>query len=678
MAKKISVVIPTNNNKHILKTISSVREIADEIIVVNSSGENQTFNNLNNITIIDAPVNKTNASKARNIGFENTKYEIILFIDADVEIVKESTIATKELAENLKGNEIVSGIYQTSKKLSKISNINNLILQYRLQSINQSQKIQLIYSSHFLIHRNLFEEIGGFNEFLNTYEDVDFFIRAQKLCDSKITLSPDFKTLHHKNYTFFSFLTEITKKTFNATIAKLDNKSLFKEATFLINWRINLIPLPLLFSIICFYFTNNIFFSGTLFGILFVLNLFINKKIFKENLILGNISIAIVGLIAWISASFAYLFFYLILVKRNFNNLKNIFICLVRAVLKYGKPIQIIQYVTSRCNLRCDHCFYKETLDKKDPGELPRKVLIDSAKQSGPILWYSVAGGEPFLRKDFSNIINGVKKVANPQIISLPTNGWYTNRTFLSTLKIMQNLKTGLFLIFLSVDGIDQDHDKIRGENSFLKLCKTYKKLKLLSKIYPRLHINIVITVQNYNKHLFPGLIKKLYEKFQPTSISINLFRHHNLNAPKIDSKIIDAYEKAVEEYDKIRNKKNYGILGGIFLKAKEKVQKDLILTVSKEEKFVTQCTAGNLSYVGMEDGTLKPCEILNSKIGNFTKEKSMQNLFMSNEAKELRKFIKDTKCKCTYECAMSTNTLFNGNMFIKLVKQAVRDILHK
>ena len=73
MVKKISVVIPTNNNKHILKTISSVSEIADEIIVVNSSGENKTFNNLNNITIVDAAVNKTNASKARNIGFENTK-----------------------------------------------------------------------------------------------------------------------------------------------------------------------------------------------------------------------------------------------------------------------------------------------------------------------------------------------------------------------------------------------------------------------------------------------------------------------------------------------------------------------------------------------------------------------------------------------------------------------------
>ena len=103
-----------------------------------------------------------------------------------------------------------------------------------------------------------------------------------------------------------------------------------------------------------------------------------------------------------------------------------------------------------------------------------------------------------------------------------------------------------------------------------------------------------------------------------------------------------------------------------------------MILTVSKENKFVTNCTAGNLSYVGMEDGTLKPCEILNNKIGNFAKGKGMQTLFKSNDAKELRKFIKDTKCKCTYECAMSTNTLFNGNMFLKLIKQATKDMLRQ
>ena len=306
---------------------------------------------------------------------------------------------------------------------------------------------------------------------------------------------------------------------------------------------------------------------------------------------------------------------------------------------------------------------------------MPVKILVNSAKQSGPLLWYSLAGGEPFLRKDFSDIVNGVKKEANPQIISLPTNGWYTERTYTSTLRILQRLKTGLFIIFFSLDGFDKDHDKIRGENSFKKICETYTKLKKLAKIYPRLHLSLIVTVQNFNKHLFPGLIRKLYDEFKPTSISINLFRHHDKSAPKIDPQITDAYEKAFKEYDQVRVKKNYGIIGSSLLKAKERVQKDLILTVSKKDQFVTKCTAGNISYVGMEDGTLKPCEILSNKIGNFSTQPQMDVLFKSKEAKNLRKFIVNTKCKCTYECAMTTNSLFNGNMFIKLLKQTAKDI---
>ena len=678
MKKKISVVIPSNNNKYILKTISSVKEIADEIIIVNSSGEKETFKHLDYLTVVEAPTNKTNASKARNIGFEKARNKIILFIDADVEIKNESIDRVRELAEGLRENEIMSGIYQTSSKLGKISNIFTLILQYRLQTINRSEKFKLLYSSHFLIYRNLFLEIGGFNENLDTWEDIDFFIRAQKLSNAEISLSSDFKTLHHKNYGFFSFLKETTKKTFNATFAKLDSMSLFKRTTFLIDWKINLIPLPIPIFLLCLYLSKNIFLTFFIFITVFSFNLYITRKIFDiKNLLLGNTIISIVGLCAWVSSLIALLSFYFILAKRNLVNFKNILICLIRAIFKYGKPIQIIQYVTSRCNLRCDHCFYKETLDKKDPGELPANILIESAKQSGPILWYSLAGGEPFLRKDFSDIVNGVKKEATPQIISLPTNGWYTQRTFLSTLKVLQKLKTGLFVIFFSVDGYGESHDKIRGENSFKKLCETYDKLKKLSKIYPRLHLNLVITVQNFNKDLFPGIIKKLYDKFRPTSISINLFRHHDINAPKIDPQIISAYERAIKEYDKIRIKNNYGIIGSHFLKAKERVQKDLILAVSKEEKFVTKCTAGNLSYVGMEDGTLKPCEILSNKIGNFATQNNMDALYKSKEAKELRKFIVDTKCKCTYECSMSTNTLFNGNMFVKLLKQTTKDILH-
>ena len=95
----------------------------------------------------------------------------------------------------------------------------------------------------------------------------------------------------------------------------------------------------------------------------------------------------------------------------------------------------------------------------------------------------------------------------------------------------------------------------------------------------------------------------------------------------------------------------------------KDKIQKFIITKVAKYDEFVTPCTAGNLSYVIMEDGKIKPCEILDNSIGNVINDNDISAIFTSNKAKKLRKEIIDTKCKCTYECAMSTNALFSWPM---------------
>ena len=97
-------------------------------------------------------------------------------------------------------------------------------------------------------------------------------------------------------------------------------------------------------------------------------------------------------------------------------------------------------------------------------------------------------------------------------------------------------------------------------------------------------------------------------------------------------------------------------------------ISKDLIYDVAKNNKFVTPCTAGDLSYVIWEDGRVNACEILPDVIGNVNTTNIQKDLFSSNKAKELRKKIKDTKCKCTYECAMSTNTFFSWNMTKKMI----------
>ena len=113
---------------------------------------------------------------------------------------------------------------------------------------------------------------------------------------------------------------------------------------------------------------------------------------------------------------------------------------------------------------------------------------------------------------------------------------------------------------------------------------------------------------------------------------------------------------------------KRYSFLGAKLMRLKEALQKDLIYEVAKNNKFVTPCTAGTLSYVIWEDGRVNACEILPDTIGNVNNQVFPKNIFKSPKAKELRKKIKETKCKCTYECAMSTNTFFSWNMTKKFI----------
>jgi radical SAM protein with 4Fe4S-binding SPASM domain len=240
-------------------------------------------------------------------------------------------------------------------------------------------------------------------------------------------------------------------------------------------------------------------------------------------------------------------------------------------------------------------------------------------------------------------------------------------------------LTRGNIILFFSIDGPEDMHDKIRGPNSYKKLKETIEYLKVIQAVYPRLYLNIVITVQHQNHNLFPGLINDIQKEFNPTAISINLLRYHSLNGPKLEQHILDGYENAINEYDKIRNKNEYSFFMNSVLKAKEKNQKKIILNSAKFDKFTTSCSAGNLSYVIMENGDLKPCEILDNTYGNI-KEKKMSDIVSNKNsiAADNRKWIKNTKCRCTYECANSTNALFNTNMLPGLLKTMYKDFISK
>jgi len=65
-------------------------------------------------------------------------------------------------------------------------------------------------------------------------------------------------------------------------------------------------------------------------------------------------------------------------------------------------PPFLILFLTSVCNLTCEHCFYWRSLNKKD--DLTVEEIFALARELGRIENLNLGGGEPFLRNEFAAI----------------------------------------------------------------------------------------------------------------------------------------------------------------------------------------------------------------------------------------------------------------------------------
>ena len=687
MVKSLGVIIPDYKSSFLEEVIKGALLLNPEKIIVSNFKTSYTsqienkFKNLKNIRFLNFDDRK-NPGDYRNEGVLSCSLKNLLFLDSDVQVnLKTKEYIDKLLENDLDEDVIYWGIYS---KFSRgiFSKIQNEILRYRFSRhfFEESIKNYKPYcgqSSHFLISRKTFNKAGGFNPYLRIREDNDFCIRSS-IMGIKNNLDENFEADHLKNFDLFS---DYFQKPFHAAKVKVVEPNIFNRPNSQIGFKL---LLAWIFSPLSFLITVPLFFLNLIsidnlliinISALFISFIFFPKKI-SQNLNFTE-KIYVIFLLPFIGLYFLLggilgltngILWYLL---RLITSIKDYLIILSKVLYRNGRPIQIVNFITSRCNLRCNHCFYKETLDAADPGEIKIPIINEYTKNFGSVLWYALGGGEPFIRSDLYKLYETVETNCRPKVFTIPTNGWYKERIFLSTLRMLQFSKgKRTIIIQFSLDGNKEMHDQIRGEKSHEKALESLEILKNLQTIYSQLHFSIITVVTNENRDIYPKLIDDLV-KFETNQININLFRYGSLDHPPLPEKTIDKYKEAVERYElfiKQKKLKRYSFLGAKLMRLKEALQKDLIYEVAKNDKFVTPCTAGTLSYVVWEDGRVNPCEILPDTIGNVNNSVFPKNIFKSKKAKELRKKIKDTNCKCTYECAMSTNTFFSWPMTKKFI----------
>ena len=719
----LSVVIPAYRSEHLAQAIKSVVDLQpDEIVVVDSSPEEPPP--------LAGPVRRIwsaermNPAAARNLGADHATADYLLFVDSDVVLGDRAREVVRDCLRK-RHRDIVSGAYLTDRSINgAVDEFQNAVLRHRLLARNGEQT-RHCSTSHLLVRREVYKRVGGFNPELETDEDIEFSARSFKL-GHRVSADPLFEATHLKHFSVPSLLWDNARKTHDAFLARRRYPAVYRGFGMNLGptlWATLtagcLLPIAILSAAIRPV-------AGMVDAAIVVALAFSPALLWPRVLRCNSMAVKGLGLLLWPAIAWAVAVANLLagarwVCYRTMQALRDLSDWIRtgwRVVSRSGMPVQLVHFITSRCNLRCEHCFYKETLDDPNPGEISLETLDRTTREIGPVLWYSLAGGEPFLRGDLVDVLATIRKRCRPRVLSVPTNGWFVERTFHTTLRALQRMERGNFIVFLSLDGPEGVHDAIRGEGSFARAKECMDRLRPLQELFPNLYLNVITTVMPQNASVASEFINEIVRDFRPNAISINLFRYHSLNSPRLPEEVLDAYDDATKVYeDHLRggSLEHFGFFGRKVLAFKEVLKSEVISRIAREDAYVTPCTAGTLSYVITENGAIAACEILDpsQEIGSVTgtqrsgtplgskpvspqstpvalgrsrngdsgngdeADSTFADLVRSDRARQLRKWIRDTECHCTYECAMTTNTLFSwplarqlyGGMVASIVK---------
>ena len=342
-------------------------------------------------------------------------------------------------------------------------------------------------------------------------------------------------------------------------------------------------------------------------------------------------------------------------------------------------PSYFIFFPTSRCNLSCSHCFYHDSLNKRF-NELTLDEIDSFTRTMDPLLTLVLTGGEPYLRHDLDQIVRIFYHNTRVPIVNIPSNGWYLEKMDRQIRNIMTWCPELVLNQMISLDGLEEDHDKIRmgtHKGSFRKAIDTIEHIKKLQSEFGRINIGTITTFTSENQNKIKDIIKGIYEIAKPDNISMALVRGNPKEKVNLNLNM-NLYREAIEYRNSLfYSKKMPGLKhfrGSKLATAGRVILNDLVQKIFETNKYQSPCYSANLSGVMYPEGQVSPCEILDSThmIGNIRDfNLNFKDLWLSHNANEEVNFIRKTKCFCTHECFNQVNILFNPKFYPKVIKIA-------
>jgi len=199
--------------------------------------------------------------------------------------------------------------------------------------------------------------------------------------------------------------------------------------------------------------------------------------------------------------------------------------------------------VTDVCNFKCTYCLpdgYKPSGQKNSSFlSVPEIKRIVKAFADCGTSKIRITGGEPSLRKDFTEIIDTVANTPGIQKVATTTNGYRMEK------QVAQWREAGLTHINVSVDSLDSRmFHQITGENKFTEVMRGIDKAFEVG--YEQIKVNVVL-MKDLNSQELPSFLNWIKDKpiqlrfieLMQTGEMDDLFDKHHVSGVAIRNHLI-------------------------------------------------------------------------------------------------------------------------------------------
>lgn len=254
--------------------------------------------------------------------------------------------------------------------------------------------------------------------------------------------------------------------------------------------------------------------------------------------------------------------------------------------------------VTNMCNMSCKYCYNSESELYTMPLEIINKTIYTLSQMNTCCL--TITGGEPFLRKDISDIFNCVQRHNMMYYV-------FTNGTIPIDIPDSPNLLRVEITIY---GGNEKTYEAFcsykAGFNNLMKNLETLKRKNTL--------VLLKFVPTQYNQHDYDEIVR--IARYYSCDLSVNTVvfdGNNNCKACMLNDQDLSKMIKHSIELSSARS------------------------TLQKQEKSSHLCGAGRYSFVISANGDVKACFVSKDSAGNILNS-DLQSLWENSPYFELRR----------------------------------------